>query len=234
MMPQARILLVEDEPGIARGLLFNLEAEGYAVTHADSGEKALDAFDRESFSLLVLDLSLPGIDGLEVCRQIREKSPRLPILILTARSQERDRVKGLAAGADDYLTKPFSLDEFLLRIKGMLRRSGWYKEELPPSDLYAFGGNEVNLREQTATTPRGEVSLTELEIKMLRIFFDREGEILSRAELLKLVWGMAPDTETRTLDNFIVRLRRYFEPDPANPVHFLTVRGRGYRFVAQP
>ncbi|MGE4579750.1 MAG: response regulator transcription factor [Desulfuromonadales bacterium] len=234
MMPQARILLVEDEPSLARGLLFNLEAEGYAVTHADSGEKALDAFDRESFSLLVLDLSLPGIDGLEVCRQIREKSPRLPILILTARSQERDRVKGLAAGADDYLTKPFSLDEFLLRIKGMLRRSGWYKEELPPSDLYAFGGNEVNLREQTATTPRGEVSLTELEIKMLRIFFDREGEILSRAELLKLVWGMAPDTETRTLDNFIVRLRRYFEPDPANPVHFLTVRGRGYRFVAQP
>ena len=234
MMPQARILLVEDEPSLARGLLFNLEAEGYAVTHADSGEKALDAFDRESFSLLVLDLSLPGIDGLEVCRQIREKSPRLPILILTARSQERDRVKGLAAGADDYLTKPFSLDEFLLRIKGMLRRSGWYKEELPPSDLYAFGGNEVNLREQTATTPRGEVSLTELEIKMLRILFDREGEILSRAELLKLVWGMAPDTETRTLDNFIVRLRRYFEPDPANPVHFLTVRGRGYRFVAQP
>ena len=234
MMPQARILLVEDEPSLARGLLFNLEAEGYAVTHADSGEKALDAFDRESFSLLVLDLSLPGIDGLEVCRQIREKSPRLPSLILTARAQERDRVKGLAAGADDYLTKPFSLDEFLLRIKGMLRRSGWYKEELPPSDLYAFGGNEVNLREQTATTPRGEVSLTELEIKMLRIFFDREGEILSRAELLKLVWGMAPDTETRTLDNFIVRLRRYFEPDPANPVHFLTVRGRGYRFVAQP
>ena len=234
MMPQARILLVEDEPSLARGLLFNLEAEGYAVTHAGSGEKALDAFNRESFSLLVLDLSLPGIDGLEVCRQIREKSPRLPILILTARSQERDRVKGLAAGADDYLTKPFSLDEFLLRIKGMLRRSGWYKEELPPGDLYAFGGNEVNLQEQTATTPRGEVSLTELEIKMLRIFFDREGEILSRAELLKLVWGMAPDTETRTLDNFIVRLRRYFEPDPANPVHFLTVRGRGYRFVAQP
>ncbi|WP_155877622.1 response regulator transcription factor [Desulfuromonas sp. AOP6] len=233
-MPQARILLVEDEPSLARGLLFNLEAEGYAVTHAGSGEKALDAFSRESFSLLVLDLSLPGIDGLEVCRQIREKSPRLPILILTARSQERDRVKGLAAGADDYLTKPFSLDEFLLRIKGMLRRSGWHKEELPPGDLYAFGGNEVNLQEQTATTPRGEVSLTELEIKMLRIFFDREGEILSRAELLKLVWGMTPDTETRTLDNFIVRLRRYFEPDPANPVHFLTVRGRGYRFVAQP
>ncbi|WP_371926650.1 response regulator transcription factor [Desulfuromonas sp. KJ2020] len=233
-MPQARILLVEDEPSLARGLLFNLEAEGYVVTHADSGEKALEAFNRDPFSLLVLDLSLPGIDGLEVCRQIREKSPRLPILILTARSQERDRVKGLAAGADDYLTKPFSLDEFLLRIKGMLRRSGWYKEELPPSDFYAFGGNEVNLREQTATTPRGEVSLTELEIKMLRIFFDREGEILSRAELLKLVWGMAPDTETRTLDNFIVRLRRYFEPDPANPVHFLTVRGRGYRFVAQP
>ena len=233
-MPQARILLVEDEPAIARGLLFNLEAEGYAVVHADSGEKALDAFCRKPFSLVVLDLSLPGIDGLEVCRQIREENPRLPILILTARSQERDRVKGLAAGADDYLTKPFSLDEFLLRIKGMLRRSGWYKEELPPGDLYAFGGNQVNLQEQTATTPRGEVSLTELEIKMLRIFFDREGEILSRAELLKLVWGMAPDTETRTLDNFIVRLRRYFEPDPANPIHFLTVRGRGYRFVAQP
>jgi DNA-binding response OmpR family regulator len=228
---ESSILLVEDEPNIARGLVFNLEEEGYRVAHVETGEAALDLVHRESFDLVVLDLMLPGINGLEVCRLIRQWDQRLPVLILTARSEEKDRVEGLGLGADDYLTKPFSLDEFLLRVKGMLRRSGWYRSDEPVPEDYAFGGNVVDLRGHRAETSQGEISLTDLEIRMLRTFFRREGETLSRAELLESVWGVAPDTETRTLDNFIVRLRKYFEPDPSRPVHFLTVRSRGYRFV---
>jgi len=224
------ILLVEDEPNIARGLIFNLEEEDYAVTHVVSGEAALDRFLAEPFSIVILDLTLPGMDGLEVCHHLRQMDSRLPILILTARADEGDRVKGLAGGADDYLTKPFSLDEFLLRVKGMLRRSEWYRPKGAPEEHYRFGDNTVNLREGAAMTPRGEIGLTELEVKMLRTFFRAEGQVLSRAELLESVWGIAPDTETRTLDNFIVRMRKYFEPEPARPIHFLTVRGRGYRF----
>jgi DNA-binding response OmpR family regulator len=226
-----RILLVEDEPHIAQGLVFNLEEEGFAVSHAVTGEDALQRARESSFALVVLDLMLPGIDGLEVCRRLRRQDARLPILILTARSGERERVQGLAEGADDYLTKPFSLEEFLLRIKGMLRRSEWYRPEIGPAGRYRFGACEVDLREASATTPNGNIALTELEVRLLRIFFQREGEVVSRTELLSAAWGMAPDAETRTLDNFIVRLRRYFETNPANPVHFLTVRGRGYRFV---
>ncbi|MBE0596015.1 MAG: response regulator transcription factor [Desulfuromonadales bacterium] len=228
-MNRPRILLVEDEPHIARGLVFNLEEEGYAVTHVVTGEEALQQIKKQLPTLAVLDLMLPGISGLEVCRQLRRADPRLPILILTARSGEKDRVKGLAEGADDYLVKPFSLEEFLLRVRGMLRRSEWYR---PPADArQSFGGNQVDLAEGRALTPRGEILLTERETRMLQAFFQREGKVVSRAELLQEVWGMAPDTETRTLDNFIVRLRRYFEADPARPAHFLTVRGRGYKFV---
>lgn len=230
-MTKVGILLVEDEPSIARGLVYNLEEEGYRITHAATGEEALKQADKESFSLVVLDLMLPGISGIEVCRRLRRQDTRLPILILTARGHEDDRVKGLAAGADDYMTKPFSLEEFLLRVKGMLRRSAWYRPDAIREGRYAFGGNEVNLQEGWARTRQGQIDLTELETRMLRLFFHREGEILTRTELLESVWGMAPDAETRTLDNFIVRLRKYFEPDPARPVHFLTVRGRGYKFL---
>jgi DNA-binding response OmpR family regulator len=230
-MTKVGILLVEDEPSIARGLVYNLEEEGYRVTHAVTGEEALKQAAEETFFLVVLDLMLPGISGIEVCRRLRRLDPRLPILILTARGHEDDRIKGLAAGADDYMTKPFSLEEFLLRVKGMLRRSAWYRPNSIREGLYAFGGNEVALKEGWARTGRGQIDLTELETRMLRLFFQREGEILSRTELLESVWGLTPDTETRTLDNFIVRLRKYFEADPARPVHFLTVRGRGYRFV---
>ena len=230
-MTKSGILLVEDEPSIARGLVYNLEEEGYRVTHAVTGEDALKRVAEETYSLVVLDLMLPGISGIEVCRRLRRLDPRLPILILTARGQEEDRVKGLAAGADDYMTKPFSLEEFLLRVKGMLRRSSWYRPNAVREGVYVFGGNEVALKEGWARTRQGQITLTELEMRMLRLFFQREGEVLSRTDLLESVWGMAPDAETRTLDNFIVRLRKYFEADPARPVHFLTVRGRGYRFV---
>lgn len=228
------ILVVEDEPHIARGLVFNLEQEGYRVVYAETGEEALRRLQHQEFALVVLDLMLPGVGGLEVCRRIRALEPRLPVLMLTALSSEADRVEGLRYGADDYLTKPFSLAEFLLRVQGMLRRSGWYRQPVDIGERYRFGDNRVHLASGEASGPRGDVTLTELELKMLRLFVAREGEVLPRAELLGSVWGMPPESETRTLDNFVVRLRKYFEPNPSAPVHFLTVRGRGYRFVRDP
>ncbi|PLY02834.1 MAG: DNA-binding response regulator [Desulfuromonas sp.] len=227
------LLLVEDEPHIAQGLIFNLEAEGYRVNHVETGETALQALERDRYALLILDLMLPGIDGLEVCRTLREQGNQIPVLMLTARGADQDRIAGLSTGADDYLPKPFNLQEFLLRIAALLRRSNW-KEEKGTALLYRFGANSIDLENHEAETPQGTIQLTGLEIKMLRLFFANENKILTRADLLRQVWDMSPKTETRTLDNFIVRLRKYFEADPSRPKHFRTVRGRGYRFVREP
>ena len=223
-------MLAEDDPSISEPLARALRREGYEVGVSADGPGTFEVAKAGGIDLIVLDIGLPRMDGLEVCRHLRQMDSRLPILILTARVDEEDRIKGLSGGADDYLTKPFSLDEFLLRVKGMLRRSEWYRPKTAPEEHYRFGENEVNLKGGMAATPRGEIALTDLEVKMLHTFFRAEGQVLSRAELLKSVWGVAPDTETRTLDTFILRMRKYFEPEPAKPVHFLTVRGRGYRF----
>jgi DNA-binding response OmpR family regulator len=221
------LLLVEDEPHIAQGLIFNLEAEGYEVDHVVSGEEALEKLREKSYALMVLDLMLPGIDGIEVCRKLRAEGNRIPILMLTARAADEDRISGLSSGADDYLVKPFNLKEFLLRVAALLRRSHW----TPTSQVVKLGNNSVNLETHQAETANGPIQLTEQEVKVLRLFIEQEGSVLSRGELLKQAWGMAPDTETRTLDNFIVRLRKYFEQDPASPKLFRTIRGRGYRFI---
>jgi two-component system alkaline phosphatase synthesis response regulator PhoP len=223
------ILLVEDEIHLARGICFNLEQDEYRVSHVESGEEALERMQYDRFALIILDIMLPGIDGFEVCEKIRTMDTRVPILILTARTSEGDRITGLEKGADDYLVKPFNLSEFLLRVRGMLRRSAWYRPE-PVEEAYRFGDNEVFLLSYRARTAQGEIDLTDLEVKMLALFFQKEGETVTRKTLLERVWGYSLDTETRTLDNFIVRLRKYFEPDPANPVYFQTVRGVGYRF----
>ncbi|HLO25961.1 MAG TPA: response regulator transcription factor [Geobacteraceae bacterium] len=230
-MPEEKpyILLVEDEMHLARGICFNLEQEGYRISHVGSGEDALKRMEYERFALIILDIMLPGMDGFEVCESIRAMDSRVPILILTARSDEGDRITGLEKGADDYLTKPFSLSEFLLRVRGMLRRSSWYRPE-PVEEGYRFGDNEVYLLSYRAKTAQGEIDLTDLEVRMLSLFFQKEGEALQRKAILERVWGYSSEAETRTLDNFIVRLRKYFEPDPANPVYFQTVRGIGYRF----
>ena len=230
-MPEDKpaILLVEDEIHLARGICFNLELDGYRVSHVETGEEALERVKLDRFSLIILDVMLPGMDGFAVCTQIRTTDSRIPVLMLTARSEEGDRVIGLQSGADDYLVKPFSLDEFLLRVRGMLRRSSWYRPE-PVEEAYRFGDNEVFLLSYHARTAQGEIDLTELEVRMLSLFFQKEGEAIPRGVLLKRVWGYTSDTETRTLDNFIVRLRKYFEQDPASPVFFQTVRGVGYRF----
>lgn len=233
-MTRPHILLVEDEVHIAQGLVFNLELDGYRVTHAETGRAAMAALAKHAFDLVVLDLMLPDSHGIDLCRQMRALSPQLPILILTALGEDEHRIRGLQEGADDYLAKPFNLEEFLLRVSGMLRRSAWYQPAFSKQDIYRFGDNRVDLQNLQAETAQGDVRLTELEGRMLATFFANEGETLTRAELLKSVWGMAEDTETRTLDNFIVRLRKYFESDPTNPQHFLTVRGRGYRFIREP
>lgn len=223
------IMLVEDEIHLARGICFNLEEDGFRISHFETGEKALLALEVEHFELIILDVMLPGMDGFQVCRAIRTLDPRVPILMLTARSEDSDRVEGLENGADDYLTKPFNLVEFLLRVKGMLRRSSWYRPD-PVEEGYRFGNNEVFALSYRARTAQGEIDLTEMEVRVLSLFFQKEGAIIPRGELLQSVWGYTNDTETRTLDNFIVRLRKYFEPDPTHPVHFQTVRGVGYRF----
>ncbi|RNC67871.1 MAG: DNA-binding response regulator [Desulfuromonadales bacterium] len=227
------ILLVEDEMHLARGICFNLEQEGFRVSHVESGEEALELLAYDRFALIILDVMLPGMDGFSVCEQIRAMDARVPVLILTARANDGDRITGLKSGADDYLTKPFNLNEFLLRVSGMLRRSAWYRPE-PVEEAYRFGDNEVFLLSYHARTAQGEIDLTELEVKMLSLFFQREGEAVSRKDILESVWGYTSDTETRTLDNFIVRLRKYFEPNPAQPVYFQTVRGVGYRFARKP
>ena len=233
MTDQIPLLLVEDEAHLAYGLAYNLKAEGYQVTHVTTGEEALELLRQQPFALLILDLTLPGIDGLKVCDRLREEGNRLPILMLTARDSQQDRIIGLSTGADDYLTKPFNLKEFLLRVASLLRRGQWPPADRP-SPRYQFGDNVIDSDSGQATTSQGSFQLTELELKMLNLFIKNEGQVLSRAELLKQVWEVSPKTETRTLDNFIVRLRKYFETDPARPRYFKTVRGRGYRFVKKP
>ena len=223
------IMLVEDEIHLARGICFNLEEEGFRISHFETAERALDTLEVEHFDLIILDVMLPGMDGFQACTAIRVLAPRVPILMLTARSEDADRVEGLESGADDYLTKPFNLLEFLLRVKGMLRRSSWYRPE-PVEEGYSFGDNEVFLLSYRARTAQGEIDLTEMEVRVLALFFQKEGRPVPRSDLLRSVWGYSSDTETRTLDNFIVRLRKYFEPDPSHPTHFQTVRGVGYRF----
>ncbi len=233
MTERIPLLLVEDEPNLAHGLTYNLEAEGYMVTHVTSGEEALQLLQHQPYALVILDLTLPGIDGLKVCDQLRERGNPVPILMLTARDSQQDRIVGLSTGADDYLTKPFNLKEFLLRVASLLRRGQWPPAE-KKSPCYQFGDNLVDLDSRQATTAQGVIQLTELELKMLILFINNEGKVLTRGELLKQVWGFSPTTETRTLDNFVVRLRKYFEIDPTQPRYFKTVRGRGYRFVRNP
>ncbi len=228
-----RILLVEDELHLARGICFNLEQEGFAISHFGTGEAALEALRVEKCDLIILDVMLPGMDGFQICQAIRALDSRIPILMLTARSEDADRIQGLESGADDYLTKPFNLPEFLLRVRGMLRRSSWYRPD-PVEEGYCFGPNEVYLLSYRARTALGEIDLTEFEVRVLSFFFEHENEAVTRSQLLETVWGYAADTETRTLDNFMVRIRKYFEPDPAHPVFFQTIRGVGYRFVRSP
>ncbi len=227
-----RVLVVEDDPAIAAGIAENLRAEGFTVDMVHDGERAVEWFERERCDLLVLDVMLPGRDGFEVCRILRARGIMTPVLFLTARGDPADRVRGLEAGGDDYLAKPFHLQEFLLRIRAILRRWDWYTASTAAAaSTLRFGGNEVDFRTFGGRSWTGEVQeLTEKEAMILKVLAEKPGEIVSREDLLERVWGYDVFPSTRTVDNFILRLRKRFERDPANPRHFLTVWGVGYRF----
>jgi len=231
-----RVLLVEDDPLLAAGLAENLRAEGLNVETEGDGNRAVEWFEHSSCDLIVLDVMLPGRDGFEVCRALRARGTMTPVLFLTARGDPADRVRGLEAGGDDYLAKPFHLQEFLLRVRAILRRWDWYKASTAPAAAATlrFAANEVDFHAFRGRSWNGELQeLTEKEAMILKVLAEKPGEIVSREDLLERVWGYDVFPSTRTVDNFILRLRKRFERDPANPRHFLTVWGVGYRFVAE-
>jgi two-component system, OmpR family, alkaline phosphatase synthesis response regulator PhoP len=232
----AHVLVVEDDANLAAGVMENLRAEGYEVSLAGDGEQALTWLGAHLCALVILDVMLPGADGLTVCRTLRERGNTTPVLFLTARGDPADRVRGLETGGDDYLAKPFHLQEFLLRVRAILRRWDWYRSVSATADtaVLRFGGNEVDFRVFRARAWTGEAQeLTEKEAMILKVLAEHAGQIVSREDLLERVWGYDVFPSTRTVDNFILRLRKRFEKDPANPRHFLTVWGVGYRFLLE-
>jgi len=228
---ESRILLAEDEENLAVGLEYNLREEGFQVVWAADGKKALQSLDSQLFDLAILDIMLPFYSGFEIAEYIRVKFPRLPILMLTARTGFQDRVHGLEIGADDYLTKPFHLQELLARIKGMLKRKSWYGEFSEEDPIFNFGDNEVNFNDLKSRSGNRLFSLTAHEASTLKYLIVNRGRIVSRKELLDKVWQVSAEMETRTVDNFIMRLRKHFEPDPSNPIYIKSVRSAGYIFT---
>jgi DNA-binding response OmpR family regulator len=239
------IAVIEDEEHLAQGLLFNLQAEGYRTHHEADGDMALEYLlhTPDKIDAIVLDCMLPGTDGFDIVRNLREARRYTPVLMLTARSRPEEVLEGLEAGADDYLPKPFDLNILLVRIKSLLRRTAWQRTQTSsdtapqppePSSEYAFNHRTIRFDELELIAPNRTTQLTIMEADLLRFFTEREGQIVSRKDILEQVWRVHEDTDTRAIDNFIVRLRRYIEDDPAHPQHLLTVRGIGYRFVANP
>ena len=236
------IAIIEDEDHLAQGLLFNLQAEGYRTHHESDGDAALAYLlgTAEKIGLIVLDCTLPGADGFTILRALRAAQRYTPVLMLTARSRPEDILEGLDAGADDYLPKPFDLNILLARVKSLLRRTAWQSsaaaatDEVPAPDVYAFNSRTIRFDALELVAPNRVIQLTVMEADLLRFLVDRESQIVSRKDILEQVWRVHEDTDTRAIDNFIVRLRRYIEDDPANPQHLLTVRGIGYRFLANP
>ncbi len=224
-----RILLVEDEEYL-RGLIrLNLEMEAYEVVTATNGKDAVKLFHEQHFDLVVLDVMLPEMNGFQVCEQIRLSNVKTPIIFLTAKDSSEDIIQGLKKGGDDYLTKPFVLEEFLLRIKNLLKRTS--REQEMNLSIYQFGNNTVNFATYEATGDNGHFQLTKKEALLLKLLIDKKNQVVSRNEILQAVWGYDVYPSTRTIDNFILSFRKYFEQDPKNPVYFLSVRGVGYKFT---
>ncbi|MBV6429965.1 MAG: Transcriptional regulatory protein WalR [Bryobacteraceae bacterium] len=243
-----RVLVVEDEQHLAEGLRFNLEDEGYQVQTVETGESALDVLRAQpsGFDLVILDVMLPGKDGFSVMSELRGEGQFVPTLMLTARGHPEDVLKGFAAGADDYLTKPFELAILMARLRGLLRRREWLRAsmdasarpvtpaEAPAADEFRFGDKTVNFDRLELHVRDQVFPLTLMEANVLRYLIQHEGTAVSRKKMLEEVWGLHEDTDTRAIDNFMVRLRRYIEDDPSHPRHLLTVRGVGYRLIAAP
>jgi len=249
----SRVLIVEDEAHLAQGLRFNLQAEGHEAEVAGDGEDALVRLleKAERFDAVILDVMLPGKSGFEVAELLRKKQNYVPILMLTARGRAEDVLKGFESGADDYLPKPFELAILMARLEGLLRRSVWMKQDLVTAsqhagaagvskestvekDTFNFAGKSIDFGELELRSLGNTIHLTVMEAELFRYLVKSAGRIVSRKALLEDVWGLHEDTDTRAIDNFIVRLRRYIEEDPSRPRHLQTVRGVGYRFVAEP
>jgi DNA-binding response OmpR family regulator len=230
----SNILIVEDEQHLADGLRFNLEAEGYGVEVVDNGEDGLALLtDTPSrFDAVVLDVMLPGIDGFHVVKELRTAGQFIPVLILTARDHPHDVLQGFESGADDYLQKPFELAILIARLRGLLRRKEWMRPR--PDDVYQFAGKTINFNTLELRVGDRVLPLTLMEANLLRYLIQHEGKAVSRKAMLEEVWGVREDTDTRAIDNFIVRLRKYIESEPSRPLHLVTVRGVGYRFLAEP
>jgi len=226
-----RILLVEDEKNIQEALRYNLEMEEYDVEVAASGQQALKKFSEQRFSLVILDIMIPEIDGYAVCERIRLENMNVPILFLTAKDTSADKIKGLKLGADDYVTKPFNLEEVLLRVQALVKRSVQGTKKEAVFKTYKFDGNEVNFATFEAKGVNGNIRLTKKEAQLLKLLIDRRNEVVSRQQILQYVWGYDIYPSTRTIDNFILSFRKYFEKDASHPRHFHSVRGVGYKFT---
>lgn len=233
-----KILIIEDDAHIAEGLALNLSLKGHQVRSAGDGMSGLREWREWRPHLIVLDIMLPGMDGLSVLRNIRLEDEKQPVLILSAKATVDDKIRGLSYGVDDYLAKPFVLEEFLLRVERLLARAEWQQQggfagtEPTPGPVYTFGGNHIDFTNATAECQAGSISLTEQEMKLLKLFTANPGRVLSRKQLLEIGWGYAAGTTSRTLDNFIVRFRKYFEKDPQHPRFFKSRRAVGYLFEA--
>lgn len=233
-MPEKRfsILLVEDEENLQEALKLNLELEGYEVTSSYDGAEALRLFQKEYFNLIILDVMLPEIDGITVLETIRLNNTTVPILILSARNSSTDRVLGLKKGADDYLTKPFNLEELLLRVNKLIKKSVQLSSKQPLPDIYEFGKNKIDFKALECFDKNGEkIFLTKKEVMLLKLLIENKNEVVTRERILQSVWGYNVYPTTRTIDNFILNFRKYFEEDSRNPQYFHSVRGVGYKFT---
>lgn len=230
-MKQYRILLVEDEHDIADLVKMNLESEGYKVSHAKDGVEALQRNKEESFDLIIMDVMLPHVDGLTATENIRLNNAEVPILFLSARNTTQDRIAGLKKGGDDYLTKPFNLEELLLRVQKLLGRTGGKKENPFNLTEYRFGNNYINFESYEAKGVHGDFVLTKKEAMLIKLLIENKGQVVSREKILQTVWGYNVYPSTRTIDNFILAFRKYFEKDVKKPVYFQSMRGVGYKFT---
>ena len=224
--------MVEDEENLQEALKLNLELEGYEVSCASDGAEALRKTENEFFDLIIMDIMLPEVDGISVTETIRLKQNEVPILIVSAKSSSADRVLGLKKGADDYLNKPFNLEELLLRVEKLIRKNKQLSHRSTVGDQYEFGSNKIDFRAQTATNFKGEsIELSKKETMLLKLLVENKNEVVSREKILQTVWGYQVFPTTRTIDNFILNFRKYFEPESRNPRYFHSVRGVGYKYT---
>jgi len=230
-MRTKNILLVEDEEHLLKTIQLNLELENFTVTTAVTGTEAIKKFRTNKFELVILDVMLPEINGFDICEEIRKENKQLPILLLTAKNSSSDRIQGLKLGADDYLTKPFNLEELLLRVHNLLKRNT-YQFTIPQDELYKFGENEINfITFEIKGVNKKKIEITKREIALLKLLIKRCGQVISREEILDEIWGAEAFTSSRTIDNYILSFRKYFEKIPKEPKHFHSIRGVGYKFI---